>query len=157
MTLHDDLTRTAALLGDGYRIDNLARAKRAQEINEAMPTTRHDPGAESLPRRPRRSALFGRQIVPVLHVEAAPDPVTDEAAEFCAVEIPPVARAVGVEAYRRRVDELAADLYPARQLEAAREREAHLAALIDDAMRDGATTGAAIAARLTAMGVGVRR
>jgi len=87
VTLHDDLTRTAALLGDGYRIDNLARAKRAQEINEAMPTTRHDPGAESLPRRPRRSALFGRQIVPVLHVEAAPDPVVDEAAEFCATEI----------------------------------------------------------------------
>ena len=73
------------------------------------------------------------------------------------LDVPPVARAVGVEAYRRRVDALAADLYPARQLEAAREREAHLAALIDDAMRDGATTGAAIAARLTAMGVGVRR
>ena len=73
------------------------------------------------------------------------------------LDVPPVARAVGVEAYRRRIDDLAADLYPARQIEAAREREAHLAALIDDAMRDGAMTGAAIAARLTAMGVGVRR
>lgn len=72
-------------------------------------------------------------------------------------DVPPVARAVGVEAYRRRVDDLAADLYPARQIETAREREAHLAALIDDALRDGAMTGAAIAARLTAMGVGVRR
>ena len=116
-------------------------------------TPRIDPIAE--PRlvspRPRR------QCIPVLHVEATPDPIDDESAEFCAVaDVPPVARAVGVEACRRRVDSLAADLYPARQLEAAREREAHLAALIDDALRDGATTGAAIAARLTAMGVGVR-
>jgi hypothetical protein len=122
-----------------------------------MTTTRHDPGAEPILRRPRRSALHGRQIVPVLHVEAAPDPIDDESAEFCAIaDVPPVARAVGVEAYRRRIDDLAADLYPARQIEAAREREAHLAALIDDAMRDGATTGAAIAARLVACGVGVR-
>jgi len=116
-------------------------------------TPRIDPIAEPRPVSPRPR----RQCIPVLHVEAAPDPIDDESAEFCAVEIPPVARAVGVEAYRRRVDSLAADLYPARQIEAAREREAHLAALIDDAMRDGATTGAAIAARLTAMGVGVRR
>ena len=117
--------------------------------------TRDNPIAEPRPvsPRPRRNALHGaRQAVPTL-----PDPIDDESAEFCAVEIPPVARAVGVEAYRRRVDALAADLYPARQIEAAREREAHLAALIDDALRDGATTGAAIAARLTAMGVGVRR
>lgn len=116
---------------------------------------RIDPIAESRDVRPRPR----RQCIPALHVEAAPDPIDDDAREFVAqeVDIPPVARAVGVEAYRRRVDSLAADLYPARQLEAAREREAHLAALIDDALRDGAKTGAAIAARLTAMGVGVRR
>jgi hypothetical protein len=45
----------------------------------------------------------------------------------------------------------------AAAIEVARAGESHLAALIDDALRDGATTGAAIAARLTAMGVGVRR
>lgn len=112
--------------------------------------TRIDPIAEPRDVRPRPR----RQCIPVLHVEAAPDPIDDESAEFC---VPPVARAVGVEACRRRVDSLAADLYPARQIETAREREAHLAALIDDALRDGAATGAAIAARLTAMGVGVRR
>ena len=70
--------------------------------------TRHDPGAEprELHRRPRRSALFGRQIVPVLHVEAAPDPVLDEAAEFRAVETPAVVRAAATmtEAYRQLVD-----------------------------------------------------
>lgn len=152
MTLHDDLTRTAALLRAGWPITNLSRAKRAQEQAD-MP--RIDPIAEPRDVRPRPR----RQCIPALHVEAAPDPIDDDAREFVAqeVDIPPVARAVGVEAYRRRVDSLAADLYPARQLEAAREREAHLAALIDDALRDGATTGAAIAARLTAMGVGVRR
>lgn len=120
-------------------------------------TPRIDPIAEPRPvsPRPRRNALHpgNRQAIPTL-----PDPIVDETAEFCAIaDVPPVARAVGVEACRRRVDSLAADLYPARQIEAAREREAHLAALIDDALRDGATTGAAIAARLTAMGVGVRR
>ncbi len=120
--------------------------------------TRHDPGAEPILRRPRRSALYGRQIVPVLHVEAAPDPVDDETAEWCAVaDVPTVARAVGVEAYRRQVDALATDLYPARQLEAARDRERHLAALIADAQKDGATTPAAIAAHLTRCGVVVRR
>ena len=44
----------------------------------------------------------------------------------------------------------------AAAIEVARAGESHLAALIDDAMRDGATTGAAIAARLVACGVGVR-
>lgn len=120
--------------------------------------TRHDPGAEPILRRPRRSAMHGRQIVPVLHVEAAPDPIDDEIREFCATaDVPACARAIGVEACRRQVDALATDLYPARQLEDARDREAHLAALIADAQRDGATTPAAIAAHLTRMGVAVRR
>jgi len=44
----------------------------------------------------------------------------------------------------------------AAAIEVARAGESHLAALIDDAMRDGATTGAAIAARLVACGVVVR-
>lgn len=70
---------------------------------------------------------------------------------------PPVARVVGAEAYRRQFDALATDLYPATALLAVADRERHLAALIDDAMRDGATTGAAIAARLIALGVTVRR
>ncbi len=34
--LTPDLTRTVALLGDGYRITQLARAKRAQERNEML-------------------------------------------------------------------------------------------------------------------------
>ena len=55
-----------------------------------MTAPRHDPGAEprEFHRRPRRSALFGRQIAPV---EAAPDPI-DDAAQFCAIETPTIAR-----------------------------------------------------------------
>lgn len=120
-------------------------------------TPRIDPIAEPRPvsPRPRRNALHpgNRQAIPTL-----PDPIDDESAEFCAIaDVPPVARAVGVEAYRRQVDALATDLYPARQLEAARDRERHLAALIADAQKDGATTPAAIAAHLTRCGVAVRR
>jgi hypothetical protein len=72
------------------------------------------------------------------------------------LDVPPVARAVGPEAYRRQVDAMATDLYPARQIEQARDRERRLAALIADAQRDGATTPEAIAAHLTRMGVAVR-
>ena len=95
-------------------------------------TPRHDPGAEprELDRRPRRSALFGRQIVPVLHVEAAPDPVDDEMREWCTVaDVPTVARAVGVEAYRQQVDAMALDpshgIAQADGMRDARRRRAH--------------------------------
>lgn len=113
--------------------------------------TRHDPGGEA-----RRSLRPRRQCIPAIHEPATPEPITDDAAEFCAVEIPPVARAVGAEAYRRQVDAMATDMYPARQIEQARDRERRLAALIADAQRDGATTPEAIAAHLTRMGVAVR-
>lgn len=64
-------------------------------------TPRIDPIAEPRPvsPRPRRNALHpgNRQAIPTL-----PDPIDDESAEFCAIaDVPPVARAVGVEAYRR--------------------------------------------------------
>ena len=74
-------------------------------------TTRHDPGAEPILRRPRRSALFGRQIVPVMHVEATPDPVDDETREWCAVESPAIVRraATASEAMRAYIDSVALD------------------------------------------------
>ena len=120
--------------------------------------TRHDPGAEprELARRPRRSAMHGRQIVPVLHVEAAPDPIDDEMREFCAVESPAIVRRARTltEAVRAYAD---AQVYPATPILDARDRERHLAALVADAQKDGATTPAAIAAHLTRCGVAVRR
>lgn len=51
---------------------------------------RDNPIAEPRPAitRPRRHALHGqRLIVPAIHEPATPGPITDEAAEFCAVEI----------------------------------------------------------------------
>lgn len=74
--------------------------------------TRHDPGAEprELHRRPRRSALFGRQIVPVLPDPATPDPI-DDARQFCAVETPAIVRraATTTEAIRAYADSVALD------------------------------------------------
>jgi len=70
-------------------------------------TPRIDPIAE--PRlvspRPRR------QIVPVLHVEATPDPIDDETREWCAVETPAIVRraATTSEAMRAYVDSVALD------------------------------------------------
>lgn len=42
MTLHDDLTRTAALLTAGWPIRNLSRAKRAQEQADMMTADQRD-------------------------------------------------------------------------------------------------------------------
>lgn len=98
-----------------------------------------------------------RQCIPVIH-DAAPTPVIDD--ERDVVAVPPCARAVGVEAYRRQVDAMTLDpshgIAQAVAIDAAAARERHLAALIADAQRDGATTPEAIAAWLVRRGVGVR-
>ena len=109
MTLHDDLTRTAALLTAGWPITNLSRAKRAQE-QAAMPrpastpilppvasVRRADPVAEPRTTRYRLPLPHERQAIPTL--------IADERD----VIVPPVARAIGVEAYRRQVDAMAHD------------------------------------------------
>jgi len=46
VTLHDDLTRTAALLRAGWPITNLARAKRAQERNMLTAAQRDEARAD---------------------------------------------------------------------------------------------------------------
>ena len=60
--LTPDLTRTVALLGDGYRIDTLARAKRAQERNEML--TADTISQAAVIRRDREAAIhLARAIV----------------------------------------------------------------------------------------------
>lgn len=92
--------------------------------------------------------------VPALHVARDPRDVIDDS--------PAIARRgrTLTEAIRAYADAQALDgpHHGTAQaaIEVARAGESHLAALIDDAMRDGATTGAAIAARLVACGVVVR-
>ena len=93
--------------------------------------------------------------VPALHAARDPRDVIDDS--------PAIARRgrTLTEAIRAYADSTALDgpyhgAAQAAAIEVARAGESHLAALIDDAMRDGATTGAAIAARLVACGVGVR-
>ena len=95
--------------------------------------------------------------VPALHVARDPRDVIDD------TDSPAIARRgrTLTEAIRAYADSTALDgphhgTAQAAAIEVARAGESHLAALIDDAMRDGATTGAAIAARLVACGVGVR-
>lgn len=62
MTLHDDLTRTAALLRAGWPITNLARAKRAQERNEML--TADTISQAAVIRRDREAAIhLARAIV----------------------------------------------------------------------------------------------
>ena len=93
--------------------------------------------------------------VPALHVARDPRDVIDDS--------PAIARRgrTLTEAIRAYADAQALDgphhgTAQAAAIAVARAGESHLAALIDDAMRDGATTGAAIVARLVACGVGVR-
>ena len=109
MTLHDDLTRTAALLTAGWPIRNLSRAKRAQEqadmtrpastpiLPPVASVRRADPVAEPRTTRYRLPLPHERQAIPTI--------VADERD----VIVPPVARAIGVEAYRRQVDAMAHD------------------------------------------------
>ena len=120
---------------------------------------RDNPIAEPRPTfpRPRRPAMHGRQIIPAIHEPATPEPITDDDREFLAEEIdaPTIVRRARTltEAARAYAD---AQVYPAAPILAAADRERHLAALIADAQRDGATTPEAIAAHLTRMGVAVR-
>ena len=95
--------------------------------------------------------------VPALHAARDPRDVIDD------TDSPAIARRgrTLTEAIRAYADSTALDgphhgTAQAAAIEVARAGESHLAALIDDAMKDGATTGAAIAARLVACGVGVR-
>ena len=60
MTLTDDLTRTDALMRDGYRITAIARAKRAQERTEMLTA----PISEAATRRDHEAAIhLARAIV----------------------------------------------------------------------------------------------
>jgi hypothetical protein len=128
VTLHDDLTRTAALLTAGWPIRNLSRAKRAQEqdsmtrpastpiLPPVASVRRADPVAEPRTTRYRLPLPHERQAIPTL---------TDERD----VIVPPVARAIGVEAYRRQVDAMAHDpshgISQADAMRDARRRRAH--------------------------------
>ena len=103
----------------------------------------------------RRTASARQRIATITRDPRDPRDVIDDS--------PAIARRgrTLTEAIRAYADSTAIDgphhgTAQAAAIEVARAGESHLAALIDDAMKDGATTGAAIAARLVAMGVGVR-
>lgn len=92
---------------------------------------RSDPVAEPRTTRYRLPLPHERQAIPTL--------VTDERD----VIVPPVARAIGVEAYRRHVDSVALDpahgIAQVAGIAAARDREIdRLAAMLTDAAKDTA-------------------
>lgn len=149
MTLTEDLTRTLWLVRAGQPLDQIAREERAKE-----------PSVTDLP-ADRIAATLHRQrreCIPVLHVAADPRDVIGD------TDRPAIARRARTltEAARAYADAATLDgpdhgAAQAAAIDVAAATERRIAELIADAQRDGVTTAAGIAARLVAMGMGVRR
>lgn len=160
MTLTDEMTRTAWLVRAAAR-DGVAphqRLQAARDAAEEIPVTRParlDPIVVPFDAPTAHRTASARQRIATIARD--PRDVIDD------TDSPAIARRgrTLTEAIRAYADSTALDgphhgAAQAAAIEVARAGESHLAALIDDAMKDGATTGAAIAARLVACGVGVR-